>query len=82
MPGNARQVSRDRPAPSNATDHQIDHGPDDVAESKHPENKQEPENNHKLPTGALGSRFLDDNVSDKNLNSSWQLTSQENSELR
>ncbi|XP_016061382.1 PREDICTED: uncharacterized protein C1orf87 homolog [Miniopterus natalensis] len=62
VPGNARQVSRDRPAPSNATDHQIDHGPDDVAESKHPENKQEPENNHKLPTGALGSRFLDDNA--------------------
>ncbi|XP_070259458.1 uncharacterized protein C1orf87 homolog isoform X2 [Myotis yumanensis] len=51
--GNARQMGRDPPVPSNPTDHQISHGPDDVQENK------PPENNQKLLTGALGSRLLD-----------------------
>ncbi|ELK26777.1 hypothetical protein MDA_GLEAN10024044 [Myotis davidii] len=51
--GNARQMIRDTPVPSNPTDHQITHGPDDVQKNK------PPENNQKLLTGALGSRLLD-----------------------
>ncbi|KAM8792311.1 LOW QUALITY PROTEIN: uncharacterized protein C1orf87 homolog [Rhynchonycteris naso] len=52
---NARQMSRDPPAPSNPNDHQISHDPDDVEDSKHPESNQ------KLLTEALSSSsFLDD----------------------
>ncbi|XP_066228285.1 uncharacterized protein C1orf87 homolog [Saccopteryx leptura] len=51
---NTRQMSRDPPAPSNPNDHQISHDPDDVEDSKHPENNQ------KLLTEALSSSsFLD-----------------------
>ncbi|KAM5265655.1 uncharacterized protein C1orf87 homolog isoform 1-T2 [Hipposideros larvatus] len=57
--GNARQMSREPPAPSNPTDHQINHDSDDVEESKHPENNQKPDSNQKLLTGPLSSRFLD-----------------------
>lgn len=63
--GNARQMIRDPPVPSNPTDHQISHGPDDVQDNK------PPENNQKLLMGALGSRLLDGKVSDKYLNCSW-----------
>ncbi|XP_036203142.1 uncharacterized protein C1orf87 homolog [Myotis myotis] len=51
--GDARRMSRDPPVPSNPTDHQISHGPDDVQENK------PPENNQKLLTGALGCRLPD-----------------------
>ncbi|XP_032969051.1 uncharacterized protein C1orf87 homolog isoform X1 [Rhinolophus ferrumequinum] len=57
--GNARQMIRDPPTPGNPADHQINHDPDDVEESKHPENNQKPENSQKLLTGVLSSRFLD-----------------------
>ncbi|XP_036113327.1 uncharacterized protein C1orf87 homolog [Molossus molossus] len=57
--GNTRQMSRDSPAPSNPTDDQTDHDPDDGQESKHPENNQKPEDNQKLLPGVLGSRLLD-----------------------
>ncbi|KAM7099282.1 uncharacterized protein C1orf87 homolog isoform 5-T5 [Molossus nigricans] len=57
--GNTRQMSRDSPAPSNPTDDQTDHDPDDGQESKHPENNQKPEDNQKLQPGVLGSRLLD-----------------------
>ncbi|XP_054577266.1 uncharacterized protein C1orf87 homolog [Eptesicus fuscus] len=50
---NTRQMSRDPPAPSNPTDHQISHGPEDVQENK------PPKDNQKLLTGALGRRLLD-----------------------
>lgn len=62
---NARQMCRDPPAPSNPTDHQISHGPEDVQENK------PPKDNQKLLTGALGRRLLDGKVSDKYLNCSW-----------
>ncbi|XP_074190903.1 uncharacterized protein C1orf87 homolog isoform X2 [Rhinolophus sinicus] len=57
--GNATQMIRDPPAPSNPADHQIDHDSDDVEESKHPENNRKPENSQKHLTGAVSSRFLD-----------------------
>uniref|UniRef100_A0A671DQ53 Carcinoma-related EF-hand protein n=1 Tax=Rhinolophus ferrumequinum TaxID=59479 RepID=A0A671DQ53_RHIFE len=60
--GNARQMIRDPPTPGNPADHQINHDPDDVEESKHPENNQKPENSQKLLTGVLSSRFLDGKV--------------------
>lgn len=62
---NARQMSRDPPAPSNPADHQISHGPEDVQENK------PPENNQKLHTGVLATRLLKCKVSDKYLNCSW-----------
>uniref|UniRef100_A0ABI7XW65 Uncharacterized protein n=1 Tax=Felis catus TaxID=9685 RepID=A0ABI7XW65_FELCA len=62
MIGSARQMSRDSPAPTNPTDHQINHDPDDEEENKHQENNQSPENNQKFLTGALTSRFLDGKV--------------------
>ncbi|XP_042853334.1 uncharacterized protein C1orf87 homolog isoform X2 [Panthera tigris] len=63
MIGSARQMSRDSPAPTNPTDHQINHDPEDEEENKHQENNQSPENNQKFLTGALTSRFLDGKVS-------------------
>ncbi|XP_008072594.1 uncharacterized protein C1orf87-like, partial [Carlito syrichta] len=51
--GDAKQMSRDSPAPTNPTDQQTNDHPDDVDESKRPENNQ------KLLTGACSSRFLD-----------------------
>ena len=69
--GNTKQMSSDPPAPNRPTEHQINHDPDDVEESKHPEKNQKPENHQKLLTGALSSRFLDGRVSDQYLNSSW-----------
>ncbi|XP_058394150.1 uncharacterized protein C1orf87 homolog isoform X2 [Diceros bicornis minor] len=60
--GNAGQMSGDPSAATNPTDHPIDHDPDDVEESKHLEKNQNPENNQKLPTGALSSRFLDGKI--------------------
>lgn len=68
--GNARQMSKDSPAPNSPSDHQINHDPDDVEDSKHQENNQKPEN-QKLQMGALSSRFLDGKVSDKHLSFSW-----------
>uniref|UniRef100_A0A8C9M2S4 Chromosome 1 open reading frame 87 n=1 Tax=Panthera tigris altaica TaxID=74533 RepID=A0A8C9M2S4_PANTA len=62
MIGSARQMSRDSPAPTNPTDHQINHDPEDEEENKHQENNQSPENNQKFLTGALTSRFLDGKV--------------------
>ncbi|XP_032450028.1 uncharacterized protein C1orf87 homolog [Lynx canadensis] len=62
MIGSARQMSRDSPAPTNPTDHQINHDPDDEEENKHQENNQSPENNQKFLTGALTSRFLDGKI--------------------
>nr|KAF6504127.1 carcinoma-related EF-hand protein [Rousettus aegyptiacus] len=59
--GNARQMSKDPPAPNSPSDHQINHDPDDVEDSKHQENNQKPEN-QKLQMGALSSRFLDGKV--------------------
>ncbi|ELK06208.1 hypothetical protein PAL_GLEAN10023811 [Pteropus alecto] len=56
--GNARQMSKDPPAPNSPSDHQINHNPDDVEDSKHQENNRKPEN-QKLQMGALSSRFLD-----------------------
>uniref|UniRef100_G1L0J9 Uncharacterized protein n=1 Tax=Ailuropoda melanoleuca TaxID=9646 RepID=G1L0J9_AILME len=56
MTGGAKQRSRDSPAPTKPTNHQISHNPDDKEESKHPENNQ------KFLTGALRSRFLDGKV--------------------
>ncbi|XP_058549759.1 uncharacterized protein C1orf87 homolog [Neofelis nebulosa] len=56
MIGSARQMSRDSPAPTNPTDHQINHDPDDEEENKHQENNQ------KFLTGALTSRFLDGKI--------------------
>ncbi|XP_057566531.1 uncharacterized protein C1orf87 homolog [Hippopotamus amphibius kiboko] len=54
--GIAKQMSRDPPAPTNPTDHQINRDPDDVEESKHPEDNQ------KLLTGALHCRLLDGKI--------------------
>lgn len=65
MTDNARQMSRDPPAPINFTDQQTNYNPDDVKENKHPENNQKSENNQKLLTGAHSSRFLDGKVSNK-----------------
>ncbi|XP_007089933.1 uncharacterized protein C1orf87 homolog isoform X3 [Panthera tigris] len=62
MIGSARQMSRDSPAPTNPTDHQINHDPEDEEENKHQENNQSPENNQKFLTGALTSRFLDGKI--------------------
>ncbi|XP_021535617.1 uncharacterized protein C1orf87 homolog [Neomonachus schauinslandi] len=62
MIGGAKQMSRDSPAPTNPTDHQINHDPDDKEESKQPENNQKPEDNQKFLTGALSSRFLDGKI--------------------
>nr|KAF6504126.1 carcinoma-related EF-hand protein [Rousettus aegyptiacus] len=59
--GNARQMSKDPPAPNSPSDHQINHDPDDVEDSKHQENNQKPEN-QKLQMGALSSRFLDGKI--------------------
>uniref|UniRef100_A0A8C3WPN6 Chromosome 1 open reading frame 87 n=1 Tax=Catagonus wagneri TaxID=51154 RepID=A0A8C3WPN6_9CETA len=59
---NARQTSKDLPAPTNPTDHQINHDPDDVEESKHPESNQKPEDNQKFLTEALSCRFLDNKI--------------------
>ncbi|XP_070123700.1 uncharacterized protein C1orf87 homolog [Equus przewalskii] len=58
----AGQVSRDPSASTNPTDHQADHNPADVEESKHSEKNQKPENNQKLLTGALSGRFLDGKI--------------------
>lgn len=69
--GTAKQISRDPPASTNPTDHQINHDPDDVEKSKHPEKNQKPEDNQKLLMGALSCRFLDGQVSNKYLNFSW-----------
>uniref|UniRef100_A0A8C9AZJ9 Carcinoma-related EF-hand protein n=1 Tax=Phocoena sinus TaxID=42100 RepID=A0A8C9AZJ9_PHOSS len=57
--GTAKQISRDPPASTNTIDHQINHDPDDVEKSKHPE---KPEDNQKLLMGALSCRFLDGQV--------------------
>ncbi|KAL4699759.1 hypothetical protein H8957_000453 [Semnopithecus entellus] len=62
MTDNARQMSRDPPAPINFTDQQTNYNPDDVKENKHPENNQKSENNQKLLTGAHSSRFLDGKI--------------------
>uniref|UniRef100_A0A2K6QY74 Chromosome 1 open reading frame 87 n=1 Tax=Rhinopithecus roxellana TaxID=61622 RepID=A0A2K6QY74_RHIRO len=62
MTDNARQMSRDPPAPINFTDQQTNYNPDDVKENKHAENNQKSENNQKLLTGAHSSRFLDGKV--------------------
>nr|XP_002750932.3 uncharacterized protein C1orf87 homolog isoform X2 [Callithrix jacchus] len=59
MTDNARQMSRDPPAPVNFTDQQTNDNPDDVKENKHTENNQKSENNQKLLTGVHNSRFLD-----------------------
>lgn len=75
------RLSETPPTPSNPADYQINHDPDDVEESKHPENNQKPENSQKLLTGALSSRFLDGKVSDKYLSFPWWLISQEKWEL-
>lgn len=61
---NARQMNRDPPAPSNLTDHQISHGPEEMQENK------PPTDNQKLLMGALGRRLLDGKVSDKYLSCS------------
>lgn len=64
-------MSRDPPALSDSTDHQLNHAPDDMEENKHQENNCKPENHQKLPTEALSSRFLDGKVSDMYLNFLW-----------
>lgn len=69
--GDAKPIGGDPPAPIDPIDHQINHDPDDVKESKHQENNQKPEDNGKLLTGALSCRFLDGKVSNKFLNFSW-----------
>uniref|UniRef100_A0A8B9YK92 Chromosome 1 open reading frame 87 n=1 Tax=Bos mutus grunniens TaxID=30521 RepID=A0A8B9YK92_BOSMU len=60
--GDAKPIGGDPPALTDPTDHQINHDPDDVKESKHQENNQKPEDNGKLLTGALSCRFLDGKV--------------------
>ncbi|DAA31247.1 TPA: chromosome 1 open reading frame 87-like protein [Bos taurus] len=63
--GDAKPIGGDPPALTDPTDHQINHDPDDVKESKHQENNQKPEDNGKLLTGALSCRFLDGKVSNQ-----------------
>ncbi|XP_039093976.1 uncharacterized protein C1orf87 homolog [Hyaena hyaena] len=62
MIASARRMSRDSPAPTNPSAHQINHDPDEEEESKHPGNHQSPENSQKFLTGALRSRFLDGRI--------------------
>ena len=69
--GDAKPIGGDPPALTDPTDHQINHDPDDVKESKHQENNQKPEDNGKLLTGALSCRFLDGKMSNKFLNFPW-----------
>uniref|UniRef100_H0X5D5 Chromosome 1 open reading frame 87 n=1 Tax=Otolemur garnettii TaxID=30611 RepID=H0X5D5_OTOGA len=56
--GNAGQMSRDPPAPTNLADEQTNCSPDDEEESKRPGNTQRPGSSQRLLTGAHGSRFL------------------------
>uniref|UniRef100_A0A8C2PBB1 Carcinoma-related EF-hand protein n=1 Tax=Capra hircus TaxID=9925 RepID=A0A8C2PBB1_CAPHI len=63
--GDAKQIGGDPPAPTDPTDHQINHDPDDVKESKHRENNQKREDNGKLLTGTFSCRFLDGKVSNQ-----------------
>ncbi|KAM9693361.1 uncharacterized protein C1orf87 homolog [Dama dama] len=65
VPGDAKQIYGDPPAPIDPTDHQISHDPDDGKESKHRENNQKPEDSGKLLTGPLSCRFLDGKVSNQ-----------------
>ncbi|KAF4021737.1 hypothetical protein G4228_013548 [Cervus hanglu yarkandensis] len=65
VPGDAKQICGDPPAPIDPTDHQISHDPDDGKESKHQENNQKPEDSGKLLTGPLSCRFLDGKVSNQ-----------------
>ncbi|XP_047422248.1 uncharacterized protein C1orf87 homolog isoform X2 [Sciurus carolinensis] len=60
--GNARQMSRDAPAPSDPSDQQTKDNPDDVEEGKHPANSQKPENHQDLLTGTYCGKFLDGKV--------------------
>ncbi|KAB0338672.1 hypothetical protein FD754_024410, partial [Muntiacus muntjak] len=65
VPDDAKQIGGDPPAPTDSTDHQISHDPDDGKESKHRENNQKPEDSGKLLTGPLSCRFLDGKVSNQ-----------------
>ncbi|KAB0385353.1 hypothetical protein FD755_000309, partial [Muntiacus reevesi] len=65
VPGDAKQIGGDPPAPTDSTDHQISYDPDDGKESKHRENNQKPEDSGKLLTGPLSCRFLDGKVSNQ-----------------
>nr|XP_042104775.1 uncharacterized protein C1orf87 homolog isoform X5 [Ovis aries] len=57
--GDAKQIGGDPPAPTDPTDHQINHDPDDVKENKHQENNRKREDNGKLLTGTFSCRLLD-----------------------
>uniref|UniRef100_A0A8C9Q9S8 DUF5580 domain-containing protein n=1 Tax=Spermophilus dauricus TaxID=99837 RepID=A0A8C9Q9S8_SPEDA len=63
--GNARQMSKDTPAPTDPSDHKTMDNQDDMEEGKHPANNQKPENRQELLTGTYCGRFLDGKVSNE-----------------